>query len=664
MYFGSYPDCEVIDQEAFTAVEAYAIQDGDLIEDPQLYEALTRAEWADNDTVLDGIRYRRVKADDVQSRGADRPQHYAWEEGAAYHYFAYRPIKWRVIETDGPVAILMADRQPDCAPYHTEATDVFWKDCTMRSFLNGYAAEENSAGISFAEHEEDSFYGTAFSEDEKRAIVKSTVTNPDNYYFGTACGPDTQDYVYILDEEEIFSTPQAARHGFAMTDGINNPARRMKPSMYAMARGAWYSPVRQNLGNGFWLLRTSGYTPSNVNYICDYGYVYNRGTYVTCDDAGVVPVIRVDFSLIAPVSAGTVSSNGVIQDDPDETGSDEEGKLPSFTLSEPKVTEDASSSSGLSAVWDCVYFGAYPRSEVVKEAFSAVESYGLSPGDVIEDPGLYEDLENARWTDNETQIDGTRYRRMKADDAQSWAADRPQHYAWEDPDAFHYFRYEPIRWRVIELNDETATLLADEELDCAPFNTLSADVTWENCTLRSFLNGYDASFNAAGISYADKARDSFWGTAFSDEEKACIVNGLLSNTDNLSYDTDCGENTFDKVFILSEEDVYASDAAARHGFYPGNGVDDPARRFSPTLYAIARGTWYSPVTRYQGNGFWFMRTNGYTQSNVSYICDFGYIYGRGTFVDCNDSGILPAIRVDLTRAELTQAGTVSSGTRR
>ena len=202
--------------------------------------------------------------------------------------------------------------------------------------------------------------------------------------------------------------------------------------------------------------------------------------------------------------------------------------------------------------------------------------------------------------------------------------------------------------------------MADEELDCAPYNVSATDVNWETCSLRSFLNGYDGASNADGISYDEKPQDSFYGTAFTEQEKACILDEWIENPDNSNYGTDCGAPTKDKVFILSADDVYASDAASRHGFYQGNGVDDPARRFSPTLYAMARGTWYSPVEAYKGNGFWFMRTNGYTLSNASYICDFGYIYARGTFVTCGDSGVLPVIRVDLSAAELTDAGTRTS----
>ena len=92
------------------------------------------------------------------------------------------------------------------------------------------------------------------------------------------------------------------------------------------------------------------------------------------------------------------------------------------------------------------------------------------------------------------------------------------------------------------------------------------------------------------------------------------------------------------------------DAAVSHGFAKNDGVNDCARRFQSTLYAMAKGAWYSPMESNRGNGFWFMRTAGYSLSNITYICDFGHIYNRGTDVTCNDSGILPAVRIDLSKA--------------
>ena len=57
---------------------------------------------------------------------------------------------------------------------------------------------------------------------------------------------------------------------------------------------------------------------------------------------------------------------------------------------------------------------------------------------------------------------------------------------------------------------------------------------------------------------------------------------------------------------------------------------------------------------------WFMRTNGYTPSNITYVCDFGYLYNQGTAVTCDDAAVLPAVTIDLTKAMWTVATFVMS----
>lgn len=642
VYFGSYPMSEVVESK-FSAVDDYALREGDIIRDADLYSKLTNADWNNNECEIDGNKFRRVK-DPEDTK--DREQHYKWDD-KSYHYFKYEPIKWRVLEKDEKSAMLVADRLLDCEAFNTIAENVYWEDCTLRSYLNGYDSNQNKAGITYSK--DNSFFYTAFSEEEQKGIIKTEVKNPDNYYFGTACGNNTEDYVFIPDEQEIFNTDAAVAHGFAESDGVDDCARRFQPTLYAMAKGAWYSPVESTRGNGFWVLRTSGYTNSNVNYICDFGAVYNRGTYVTVSDAGILPAINVDLSKAELKDAGKVSSDEIFKETKTEelktsnnTVSGNVNKACGF--SEPIVEEDSSLSSGQKTTWDCLYFGSYPQTEIVKDAFNAVSDYAVDDG-VITDKELYSRLELADWTDNETELDGVNYCRMKATDAVSFSTSDAQHYKWDNDNTYHYFKYEPIKWRVIELNGDEAMLIADRELDCMPYNTISEEVVWEDCTLRSFLND---------------EKNSFYAKAFSEKEKKSILTSENENPDNSYYGTKCGDPVKDKVFILSCDEVFASPAAARHGFYAGGGVDDPARRFRPTMYAKARGTWYSPVDAYRGNGFWFMRTAGYSLSNITYICDFGYIYNRGTDVTCNDSGILPAIRIDLSIAEVKSAGTVTN----
>ncbi len=326
-------------------------------------------------------------------------------------------------------------------------------------------------------------------------------------------------------------------------------------------------------------------------------------------------------------------------------------------LWEPYVEKDDSLSTGQVTQWACVYFGSYPQTEIIPAAFTAVDDYAVRDSDVLEDPGLYEKLAGSDWNDNETEIDGVRYLRIDRNDAVSSAPDKVGHYRWAENTQWHYFRFDPIRWRVIGLENGTACLMADRLLDCQPYNTADGPVSWETSTIRSWLNGYSAEKNNAGIDYRGRG---FLDTAFSAEQLEAVLNTRVENHPNKAYGTDCGNDTEDRVFLLSNEEVFSSDIAARNGFYAGSGYDDPAKRFRSTMYAKCRGSWWSSVNGYMGNSFWFMRTNGYTQESVTYICDFGYIYSRGTISTCEDAGVLPAIWIDLDLAQIEPAGTVSS----
>lgn len=58
-------------------------------------------------------------------------------------------------------------------------------------------------------------------------------------------------------------------------------------------------------------MRTSGYTSSSITYVCDFGYLYNQGTAVTCDDAAVLPAITVDLEKASYQKTTSVESTDV-----------------------------------------------------------------------------------------------------------------------------------------------------------------------------------------------------------------------------------------------------------------------------------------------------------------------------------------------------------------
>ena len=120
--------------------------------------------------------------------------------------------------------------------------------------------------------------------------------------------------------------------------------------------------------------------------------------------------------------------------------------------------------------WECVLFGSYPANEVVSGSFSAVDDYALADGDVIIDATLYHQLEQAEWTDNDTEIDGKRYHRLNGSGAVTCSTDREQHYRWTDTETWHYFAYAPIKWRILKISGTKAVLLADRMPDTCPFH--------------------------------------------------------------------------------------------------------------------------------------------------------------------------------------------------
>ena len=251
-------------------------------------------------------------------------------------------------------------------------------------------------------------------------------------------------------------------------------------------------------------------------------------------------------------------------------------------------------------------------------------------------------LEQAEWTDDDTEIGGKRYHRLNAAGAVNHSDSRAQHYRWEAPETWHYFAYSPIKWRILKQTADKAVLLADRMPDTCPFNDIYKDTSWSDCSLRQWLNG------------------EFLSRAFTQQERSAIEETDVKNAPNYFFGTDCGPDTQDRVFILSNKEVFASPLATDYGFYAGSGIDDAARRFRSTLYAKCRGVWWSSVEGYRGNSFWFMRTNGYTPSSITNICDFGYLYNQGTAVTCDDAAVLPALTIDLTKASWTVATPVMS----
>ena len=608
VWFGRYPSEEVVDS-SWAAVDPYALQEGDVIRDDRLYTSLTEADWQDDDTViLDEVSYLRVQSEDASDEKSSREQHYNWDHDHPWHYFRISPVRWRVLDMAEGKMLLLADRMPDSMPFHAADENVTWGDSTLRSWLNGYPASANRQGVDYTGR---GFLDLAFLPEEREAILKTHCDNPANRDYGTYSGEDTEDCLFLLSNAEVFEGPDAGKYGFFPGRDYDDPAKRFTSTLYAKSRGAWWSPVEDYAGNSFWFMRTSGYTPRSITYICDFGFIYSKGTLVTCSDAGVLPAMWIDPEKAELRDAGETKSTDIMhQKDRAETGTLK------AEIGNPVIVEDASAPGGEYTVWDLVTFGHYPQTEILetsseKDLFRALEK-AASEGEEI------------------VTLDGMQYKRLNG----------------------RWFRFDPIVWRVLEVTDGTALLMADRGLDCVPYHSVYEDVFWEDSELRGWLNGTEPKKKETG-DQSVYGRSSFLDMSFTEEERAAIVQSRVANSNNFYFGTGCGSGTRDRVFLLSEEEIFSSEKAEKYGFRPSDSIADTGRRILPTPYAAARGAWQSEQEETSGAGFWLLRTNGYTEDNVVYVGEKGYLYNRGIPVTCADACIVPAIRVDLDKAKLT-----------
>ena len=198
---------------------------------------------------------------------------------------------------------------------------------------------------------------------------------------------------------------------------------------------------------------------------------------------------------------------------------------------------------------------------------------------------------------------------------------------------------EPIKWRVLSVNGNDAFLLADQSLDAKPYNEKYTDVTWATCTLRTWLNG------------------TFLNTAFTSAEQAAIKNTTVVNDDNPYYDTEGGENTTDKVYLLSI--VEASNTA--YGFNGEFNSSSGTREAKNTAYAKECGAFTSTSTEYEGNGGWWLRSPGPYSDGASLVDINGYGYYYGFNVSYDYHAVRPALHLNLSSSTLwSYAGKVTS----
>ena len=209
------------------------------------------------------------------------------------------------------------------------------------------------------------------------------------------------------------------------------------------------------------------------------------------------------------------------------------------------------------------------------------------------------------------------------------------------------YNTDPVKWRVLENADGQLFLLSDQNLDVFQYHTDYESVTWEKSTMRSWLNGYGAEQNTGGNSGIDYTSDNFIDHAFSEKEQAAIADTEVVNDDNPDYDTEGGNNTTDKIFLLSIAD-------ANNSYYFTN---ENSRKATNTAYVAGGGKISSGVMSDVGNAdYWWLRSPGSGDGGgAAYVGPIGGVGSLGSNVDCAFYAVRPAFHLDLKSVLFTSA---------
>ncbi len=248
-----------------------------------------------------------------------------------------------------------------------------------------------------------------------------------------------------------------------------------------------------------------------------------------------------------------------------------------------------------------IFFGSYPQDMVTDETLASIlsEKVTIPPSPSDKKWTSYKYFSEGKRRDfawyTELLYNGEKYRGV------FFNAYRPHLTTTEASDkarqenniynlsTIYWFKYEPIKWRVLEEENGMVLILSERVIDIGKYFHGDHE---------RIINGkkiYPNNYAYSNIRFF--LNNVFYETAFTPQEKELITLSKVANdaistnpNDNPNYylggkNNYICENTLDHVFLLSEQDVTTS----AFGFDPDCSSFDPARQKDPTLYALCQG---------------------------------------------------------------------------
>ena len=161
-------------------------------------------------------------------------------------------------------------------------------------------------------------------------------------------------------------------------------------------------------------------------------------------------------------------------------------------------------------------------------------------------------------------------------------------------------------------------LISEYGLDCIRYNSVS-DAKWENSEVRTWLNRV------------------FLYDAFVDDEREYILETRVTADPNPDFDSDQGNDTWDRVFLLSAKEALQYFST------------DSERQCYPTLYAKKKANYKDKSL---DCCWWWLRTVGETEDKITLVtARQGDIEIDGDGVEFDAGTVRPAMWVRCTSGD-------------
>lgn len=299
-----------------------------------------------------------------------------------------------------------------------------------------------------------------------------------------------------------------------------------------------------------------------------------------------------------------------------------------------------------------IYFGHWPQScekdeNTIAKLLEIAGDYPKYATDSNDNNWLhYEDAANIWYKD--ITYNGVKYRGIIRNDIR-WIGSTSCRY-WYNQNGYggtmYWFRFEPIKWRILTINDNSAFLMSELALDLwKPQLNFKTDMAISYNTDQGvpegiYANNWEYSFIRKWLN------ETFYNDVFNDLQKDIIKITLVDNSarscnpneypkyfkDGMNQFAEQAQNTNDKIFLLSLQEV----TTEAYGFSKEIG-NDSARALGTTDFARFQGL-CSYLNEGRGD---FSSTEG----TVNWLTRSPYedyaTYSKGLSIHTVHSGIYP-----------------------